>query len=91
MRLKLDENLPIQLRRLFTESGHDAATVVDEALGGASDAAVAAVCLGEERALVTQDLDFPTYGQTRPRSTSVSSCSGCPPQRGMLSWRWAPS
>ena len=35
MRVKLDENLPIQLKRLFTESGHDAATVVDEGLGGA--------------------------------------------------------
>ena len=32
MRVKLGENLPIQLKRLFTESGHDAATVVDEGL-----------------------------------------------------------
>ena len=29
MRVKLDENLPAQLRDLFTEAGHDAATVVD--------------------------------------------------------------
>ena len=26
MRVKVDENLPIQLKRLFTESGHNAAT-----------------------------------------------------------------
>ena len=58
MRVKLDENLPIQLKRLFTESGHDAATVVDEGLGGAPDAEIAAVCIAEERVLVTQDLDF---------------------------------
>ena len=58
MRVKLDENLPIQLKRLFTESGHDAATVVDEGLGGASDVEVASVCIGEQRVLVTQDLDF---------------------------------
>ena len=58
MRVKLDENLPVQLKRLFAESGHDAATVVDEGLGGASDTEVAAVCIGEERVLVTQDLDF---------------------------------
>ena len=36
MRVKLDENLPIQLKCLFTESGHDAATVVDEGLGRAA-------------------------------------------------------
>ena len=58
MRVKLDENLPIQLKRLFTESGHDAATVVDEGLGGAPDVEIAAVCITEERVLVTQDLDF---------------------------------
>ena len=58
MRVKLDENLPVQLKRLFTESGHDAATVVDEGLGGASDEEVASVCIGEQRVLVTQDLDF---------------------------------
>ena len=50
--------LPIQLTHLFTESGLDTATVVDEGLGGASDMEVAAVCIGEERVLVTQDLDF---------------------------------
>ena len=40
MRVKLDENLPIQLKRLFTESGHDAATVVDEGLGRAAPSTV---------------------------------------------------
>ena len=58
MRFKLDENLPIQLKRLFTESGHDAATAIDEGLGGAPDTELAAVCIAEGRALVTQDLDF---------------------------------
>ena len=58
MRFKLDENLPLQLKRLFTESGHDAATVLDEGMGGATDAEVTRVCTAEERVLVTQDLDF---------------------------------
>ena len=58
MRVKLDENLPLQLKGLFTESAHDTATVLDEGLGGATDAEVARVCIAEERALVTQDLDF---------------------------------
>ena len=34
MRVKLDENLPLQLSRLSTESGHDAVTVLDEEIGG---------------------------------------------------------
>jgi hypothetical protein len=29
MRVKIDENPPVQLKRLFTESGHNAATVVE--------------------------------------------------------------
>ena len=58
MRVKLDENLPLQLARLFTESGHDAATVLDEGMGGATDSDFASVCLAEERTLVTQDMDF---------------------------------
>ena len=58
MRVKLDENLPLQLRRLFTDSGHDAATVLDQGIGGATDADVMSVCLAEERVLVTQDIDF---------------------------------
>ncbi len=58
MRVKLDENLPVQLKCLFTESGHDADTVVEEGLGGAPDEKVAAACKGEDRVLVTQDLDF---------------------------------
>jgi hypothetical protein len=58
MRVKLDENLPTQLKHLFTESGCDAATVLDEGLGGASDAALASACAEEQRVLLTQDLDF---------------------------------
>ena len=58
MRIKLDENLPLQLKHLFTESGHDAVTVLDEGIGGAMDSDFASVCLAEERTLVTQDMDF---------------------------------
>ena len=46
-----------RLKRLFTESGHDAATVLDEGMGGAT-AEVTRVCTDEERVLVTQDMDF---------------------------------
>ena len=40
MRLKLDENLPGELARLFIEAGHDAVTVLDQEIGGATDATV---------------------------------------------------
>ena len=53
IRVKLDEHLPTDLKRLFTGAGHDAETVIDEGLGGAEDAEVAAVCTGGERVLVT--------------------------------------
>lgn len=45
MRFKLDENLPIQLKHHFKESGHDAVTVLDQGMGGAVDAEVASACL----------------------------------------------
>ena len=58
MRFKLDENLPRELARLFVEAGHDAATVPDQGMIGASDSRLASVCQSEDRALVTMDLDF---------------------------------
>ena len=42
----------------FAEAGHDAATVIDQQMGGGRDHDIAAVCLNEGRALVTLDLDF---------------------------------
>ena len=74
MRVKLDENLPVQLKRLFTESGHDAATVLDEGMGGATDAEVTRVCTDEERVLVTQDMDFADIRAYPPRGVSGHSC-----------------
>ena len=58
MQFKMDENLPLQLKELFAEAGHDAVTVLDQGLGGAPDSSIASVCLAEGRVLVTQDLDF---------------------------------
>ena len=58
MRFKLDENLPIQIQLLLTEHGHDAVTVLDEGIGGATDSTIASVCQGEQRVLVTLDKDF---------------------------------
>ena len=58
MKFKLDENLPFQLKDLLTEAGHEAATVLDQGMGGATDSDVLSVCIAEDRVLVTQDIDF---------------------------------
>jgi predicted nuclease of predicted toxin-antitoxin system len=43
---------------MFASAGHDAPTVVQQALGGQPDERVIDVCSREQRALVTADLDF---------------------------------
>lgn len=58
MRFKLDENLPTELTDLLRDAGHDAKSVLDQGLGGASDDHIAAVCRHEGRAVVTLDTDF---------------------------------
>ena len=58
MKLKLDENVPRSAASRLSALGFDVATVLEEALGGRSDADVLAAVQPEGRALVTQDLDF---------------------------------
>ena len=70
MRFKLDENLPAELVNLFGEAGHDAVTVLDQRLGGASDPEVAAACVREGRAIVTLDTDFADIRTYPPRAYS---------------------
>ena len=48
MRLKVDENLPVEIAQSLGESGYDAQTVPDE--GGAEDETISARCLAEDRA-----------------------------------------
>ena len=66
VRFKLDENLPAEMAVLFNGAGHDAVTVLDEHLGGASDLALATVCVQERRAIVTLDSDFADIRTYRP-------------------------
>ena len=58
MLFKLDENLPGTVAVLFAEAGHNAATVSEQGMTGASDLSIASVCRREGRALVTLDTDF---------------------------------
>jgi predicted nuclease of predicted toxin-antitoxin system len=70
MRFKLDENLPEEAATLLVSSGHEVATVLEQGLGGSSDAVVAAVCQQEGRALLTLDLDFADIYSYQPAEYS---------------------
>ncbi len=67
MHFKLDENLDPRWGSLLVRSGHDVATVYEEKLQGATDAAVAEACRREKRCLVTADLDFAQILDFPPR------------------------
>jgi predicted nuclease of predicted toxin-antitoxin system len=58
MKFKIDENLPIEIAQLLQESGYDAATVLEQQLGGKPDDNIAQICQQEDRIIVTLDLDF---------------------------------
>lgn len=55
MRLKLDENLPEAARLAAVALGHDVDTVLDEAIGGATDPEVLAAATRADRFLLTLD------------------------------------
>ena len=58
MKFKLDENIGRRGLELLKASGHDALTVRDQALGGATDEHLFDVCAAEGRVLITLDHDF---------------------------------
>lgn len=58
LRFKVDENLPAEVVTLLNDAGHDARSVLDQSLGGATDVRVADLCRLEGRIVVTLDLDF---------------------------------
>ena len=58
MRFKIDENLPVEAAKMLRHAGHDAVTVLEQHLGGSTDAQLAALCQHERRILVTLDMDF---------------------------------
>ena len=58
MKFKIDQNLPTEAATLLNGVGHDAMTVYEQALSGASDERIVAVCKAEGRILITADLDL---------------------------------
>ena len=66
MDFKLDENLPVEVARLFAEAGHSASTALEQGLGGASDQTIAERCAADGLVLVTLDLGFADIGAYPP-------------------------
>jgi predicted nuclease of predicted toxin-antitoxin system len=55
---KIDENLHEDAAVFLRQHGHDAMTVYEQGLRGASDRDIASVCKMESRTLIALDLDF---------------------------------
>ena len=66
-KLKVDENLPIDVAATLAQAGHDVATALDQGLGGVPDGQVAELCRKEGRAIVTLDADFADIRTYPPR------------------------
>lgn len=66
----MDENLLVELKEMLCNAGHDAATVLDEGLGGGDDPGIMGACQREGRVLVTLDLDFSDIRTYRPSEHS---------------------
>jgi len=58
VRFKLDENVDVRVEVALSGAGHDVATVVGQALGGAVDPVIARTVAAEERILITLDRGF---------------------------------
>jgi predicted nuclease of predicted toxin-antitoxin system len=58
MRIKLDENLPIEIVAELVAVGHDVEHVYDERLSGRPDPDIWRAAQDESRLLITQDIRF---------------------------------
>ncbi|KJS03329.1 MAG: hypothetical protein VR68_01610 [Peptococcaceae bacterium BRH_c4a] len=58
MKIKIDENLPINVVDLFRSDGHDVESVYSENIQGCSDQILMRKCQEEGRVIITLDYDF---------------------------------
>ncbi|MGE3269414.1 MAG: DUF5615 family PIN-like protein [Chloroflexota bacterium] len=66
MKIKLDENLPIELCNDLRALGHDADTVLDEGLAGSPDSTILERVQAERRTLWTMDKGIADVRQYPP-------------------------
>jgi predicted nuclease of predicted toxin-antitoxin system len=70
VRVKLDENLGNSVAKLLRRAGHDATTVREQNLAGATDENIFGVCKSEGRVLITLDRDFGQVQRFQPRQSA---------------------
>ena len=70
MRFKVDENLLIEVVDVLVAAGHDAVSVHDQGLVGATDSSLYEVCRREGRALMTLDVDFANIFAYPPQASN---------------------
>lgn len=58
MKIKIDENLPIDVLELIRSAGHDVESVYSENIQGCSDQVLMMKCQEEGRVLISLDNDF---------------------------------
>ena len=58
LKIKVDEDLPGVIAEMARQAGYDAATVLDQGMGGAKDPALWKAVQGEGRFLITTDKGF---------------------------------
>jgi len=58
MKFKIDQNLPLEFEGILSSNGHDAISVFNQGLNGATDEKIVSICHAEGRALITADLDL---------------------------------
>jgi predicted nuclease of predicted toxin-antitoxin system len=66
MKVKVDENLPLQITVELRSRTHDVHTVGEEGLTGHTDADIWQAAQREGRLLLTQDLDFSDTRKFQP-------------------------
>lgn len=58
LKIKVDEDLPTVIAEMVRQSGYEAATVLDQAMGGCKDTVLWKVVQSEGRYLITADKGF---------------------------------
>ena len=72
MKIKLDENIPLELGPILRAQGHDVDTVPEEGLNGQPDRAVWTTAQTNECFFITQDLDFSDIRSTHLGAITAS-------------------
>ncbi len=71
MQFKIDENLPVEIAELVTNTGYEAKTVNEQQLQGIKDPVLIDVCKHENRVLVTLDTNFSDIRAYPQKSSQV--------------------